>query len=93
MASISREVSKSDRFPLQKLISKIMIGRGDKSFHMNVFDLDPNKRRTFSVPQKFSEFSQTFEMPISELFDPEGEILRRLERLNLKIEDIKVNNE
>jgi hypothetical protein len=93
MQSVSRSEMESDRFPLQKLIPMITIGRGDRSFQMNIFNLDPNQRHSFSTPHEFQEYSQTFELPISELIDPEGEILRRVNRLNLHIEDIMVNDE
>lgn len=93
MQSISRSVLEDDHYSLTSFISKVMIGRGNRSFNMNIFDQDPEKRRTFSTPQGFAEISQTFEMPITELIDPEGELILRLKRLNLHKQDIQVNNE
>jgi len=90
---ITRSVMEDDHYSLTNFISKVVIGRGNRFFHMNIFDQDPEKRRMFSPPQEFAEFSQTFEMPITELIDPEGELILRFKRLNLRKQDIQVNNE
>ena len=71
-----------DRFPLQKLMSRVAIGRGDRTFHMNVFHPDPAQRRTFTEPRGFGQFSQSIELPRGEIIDPEGEAWRRFLRLS-----------
>ncbi len=92
MQKLSRSVMDSDRFPLQKFLPKVMIGRGDRSFHMDIFHPDPTQRRTFSSPEGFGHFSQTFELPRGEFLDPEGELRSRLQRLSLKPGDVQLGN-
>jgi hypothetical protein len=78
-----------DRFPLQKLMSQVAIGRGDRTFHMNVFHPDSSQRRTFTKDRGFSQFSESMELPRGEIIDPERELWRRIQRLNLKQRELQ----
>jgi len=78
-----------DRFPLQKLLPRVMIGRGDRTFHMNVFHPDITQRRTFSEPRGFGEFFKSIELPRGEFIDPEGEAWGRFQRLNYNLDDFQ----
>ncbi len=77
-----------DRYPLQRLLARVAIGRGDRTFHMNVLHLDATQRRTFSEPSGFGEFFASVELPRGSFLDPEGESWARFRRLHLKLDDI-----
>jgi hypothetical protein len=89
MQRASEKAMNSDRFPLQKMLTKVSIGRGNRSFHMNIFHPDITLQRTFDAPRGFSQFSESFELPRGEILDPEGETWRRIQRRNLLPEDIE----
>ena len=76
-----------DRFPLQKLVSRVAIGRGDRTFHMNVFHPDPAQRRTFTKPRGFGQFFESIELPRGETIDPEGEAWRRFLRSSRTLDE------
>jgi hypothetical protein len=82
MQIAQKDLFDDDRFPLQQLMSRVAIGRGDRTFHMNVFHRDPAQRRTFTKPRGFGQFSQSIELPRGEIIDPEGEAWRRFLRLS-----------
>lgn len=87
MQMVQEAISDDDRFPLQKFFSRVVIGRGDRTFHMNIFHPDPAQRRTFTEPQGFGQFSQSIELPRAEIIDPEGEAWKRVQRLNCTPDD------
>ncbi len=77
------------RFPLQRLLHRVMVSRGNRTFHMNVFQPDERLRRTFTEPQGFGHFSSSSELPKGEVLDPEGEAWSRLKRLNYTLGDFQ----
>jgi len=85
MQVVQEAMLENDRFPLQKLFSRVSIARGDRTFHMKVFHPDPSRRRTFTEPRGFSKVSQSIELPRGEIIDPEGEALLRMVRLSRTI--------
>lgn len=87
MRAVQEATFNDDRFPLQKLLSRVEIGRGDRTFHMNVFHPDPMQRRTFTAPRGFGVFSESIELPRGEVIDPEGEVEARFRRLSYTLED------
>lgn len=93
MRSVQEAVFDDDRFPLQKLVSRVVIGRGERTFHMNILHPDPAQRRTFTEPRGFGEFSQSIELPRGETIDPEGEIWNRFQRLSYTLDESQGTNE
>lgn len=89
MRALQEATFEDDRFPLQKLLSRVAIGRGVRTFRMNDTHPDPAQRRTFSDPTGFGEFSASIEIPRGEIVDPEGETWRRIVRLKLTLEDVE----
>jgi len=87
MQTVQEAMFDDDRFPLQKLIPRVAIGRGDQAFHMDVFHQDPAQRRTFTEPQGFGHFSESIELPRAEIIDPEGEAWKRFQRLSCTPDD------
>ena len=80
MQKITQDTMNSDRFPLQKIIPRISIGRGSRYFHMNISEPDPSMQRSFADPSGFAHISETFELPRGEFIDPEGEAWLRFQR-------------
>lgn len=90
MQRITEATRDDDRFPLQKLLSRVAVGRGDRSFFMNILHPVSSQRRTFSEPQGFGQFSHSTELPKGEFIDPEGEAWARIQRLNLQPDGIQL---
>ncbi len=93
MQRITEATRDDDRFPLQKLVSRVAVGRGDRSFFMNILHPVPSQSRTFSEPRGFAEFSHGFELSKAEFLDPEGEAWRRIQRQSLQPDDIQLREE
>jgi len=87
MQQAYKSAQESDRFPFQKFLRHVRVGRGDRSFHMNIFHPEAAQRRTFTEPTGFGEISQSLELPRGEFLDPEGEVWRRAQRLSRKPDD------
>ncbi len=87
MQQAYKSAQESDRFPFQKFLRHVSVGRGDRSFHMNIFHPEAAQRRTFTEPTGFGEISQSLELPRGEFLDPEGEVWRRAQRLSRKPDD------
>jgi hypothetical protein len=87
MQTVQEAMFDDDRFPLQKLIPRVAIGRGDRTFHMNILHPDPAQKRAFTEPQGFGQFSESIELPRGEMIDPEGEAWKRFQRLNYTPDD------
>jgi len=87
MQTVQEAMFDDDRFPLQKLFPRVAIGRGNRTFHMNVFHPDPAQRRTFTEPRGFGQFSESIELPRAEIIDPEGEAWKRFQRLSYTPDD------
>jgi len=93
MQAVQEAVIDGDRFPLQKLMTRVAVARGDRTFHMNMLHPDPTQRRTFTEPRGFGEFSESFELPRGETIDPEGELWARIRRLNYRLGESRDNHE
>jgi hypothetical protein len=87
MQAVQEAMFDDDRFPLQKLLPRVVIGRGDRTFHMNIFHPDPAQKRTFTEPRGFGHFSESIELPRAEIIDPEGEAWRRFQRRSYTPDD------
>lgn len=84
-----QEASRQDnRFQLQKWLPRVMVGRGNRTFHMDIMG-----SRTFSEPGGFGLLSESMELRRGEFLDPEGEAFRRLQRLHNKITEAKNESE
>jgi hypothetical protein len=90
MEEAYQKAQSSDRFPFQKFLSRVMIGRGDRTFHMNIYHPDPASRRTFTEPRGFGQISESIELPRGEFLDPEGEVWQRVQRMKMKPDDILI---
>lgn len=90
---ISQASMESGRHPLLSFIPSVSVGRGNRSFHMEIFHPDISKQRTFSEPMEFGKISGSFELPKGEFLDPEGETRRRIQRLSLQLEDTQLEKE
>lgn len=87
MKALQQGLFNDGQFPLQRLLPRVAIGRGDRTFHMEIFHPDPAQRRTFTQPQGFSQISESIELPRAEITDPEGEAWKRLRRLGYTPDD------
>jgi hypothetical protein len=87
MQAVQEATFDDDRFPLQKLLPRVAIGRGDRTFHMNIFHPDPAQKRTFTEPRGFGHLSESIELPRAEIIDPEGEAWRRFQRRSYTPDD------
>lgn len=90
MQRITEATRDDDRFLFQKFLSRVAVGRGNRSFFMNVLHPDSSQRRTFSEPQGFAHISHSVELPKAEVLDPEGEAWGRRWRQNLQPDDIQL---
>jgi hypothetical protein len=87
MQMVQEAMFQDDRFPLQKLLPRVAIGRGDRTFHMDIFHPDPEQRRTFTEPSGFGLLSESIELPRGDIIDPEGEAWKRFQRLSCTPDD------
>ena len=90
---ISQATMEDSRHPLLSIIPRVSVGRGNRSFHMDVFNPDVEHQRTFSEPSGFGKISGGFELPKGEFLDPEGEYWRKIQRRSLQLEDIQWEEE
>jgi len=78
-----------DRYIFMNLTSQVAIGRGNRTFNMNKYHPDPARKRAFTQPQAFDQFSHEVEVPRWAIIDPEGETGRRLLRLSRTLNEVK----
>ena len=85
---ISQATMEDGSQTLLSIIPRVSVGRGNRSFHMDIFNPDVEQQRTFSEPRGFGKISGSFELPRGEFLNPEGESWIRIRRRSLHIEDI-----
>jgi len=90
---ISQATMENGRHPLLSIIPRVSVGRGNRTFNMDIFHPDVSQQRTFSEPRGFGEISGGYELPKGEFLDPEGETWRRIRRRSLQLEDIRWGEE
>jgi len=80
-----------DRYIFMNLTSRVAIGRGNRTFHMNKYHPDPARKRAFTQPQAFAHFSHEVEVPRGEIIDPEGETWLRFLRKSRTLNEVEEN--
>jgi len=81
MRVASEAVFDDERHPFLSLVSRVAVGRGDRTYHMFLDPPNQPRSRTFSEPGGFGHFSESVELPRGEIIDPEGEVWRRYLRV------------